>query len=97
VRSAFGIVLKPQGGPMVALATTGASPPQCFVDVTDPPLARMRTHHALHRDGEVACVPALITLLEPAAFLWNRLIARKQAEGEGSPLPAMVAFMPRPA
>jgi len=89
--------LKPKDGPKVILEITEASPPHRFVDVTHLPLARMRTAHEFRRDGDVTTVLVTITVSGPLAFLWDRLVARKQAEGAGSQLRAMIAFATRPA
>lgn len=89
--------LKPRGGPKVTLEITEASAPERFVDVARLPLARMRTSHEFRRDGDVTTVTQTITISGPLAFLWDRLVARKQAEGAGSQMQAMIAFSARTA
>jgi len=57
----------------------------------------MRTTHEFRRDGDVTTVVVTITVEGPLAFLWDRLVAREQAEGAGRPLRVMIAFAARSA
>jgi uncharacterized protein YndB with AHSA1/START domain len=73
--------LKPKGGPRVAMTVDAIEAPTLFVDVAHLPLARMRTAHNFERLPNGTRVRVTIETTGPLAFLWDRLVARKQAAG----------------
>src|SRR5215218_9486477 len=73
--------LTPRGGPRVRMVVEEASAPGAFTDVAHLPLARMRTRHELLACAEGTRVRVVIEVSGPLAFLWDRVVARKQAQG----------------
>jgi Polyketide cyclase / dehydrase and lipid transport len=74
-------MLQPKGGPRVKMEITAADEPRRFADVAHLPLAKMRTDHVFEEgDGETRMILTIV-VSGPLAFLWDRVIARKQAAG----------------
>ena len=73
--------LTPRGGPRVAMMVEATDAPRRFVDVAFLPLARMRTSHDFEPASDGTRVHLTIETSGPLAFLWDRLVARKQAAG----------------
>jgi uncharacterized protein YndB with AHSA1/START domain len=71
--------LKPKGGPTVSMSVETAEAPSRFVDVCHLPLAKMRTVHEFLEARDGSLVRVTIEGFGPLGFLWNRLVARKQA------------------
>jgi uncharacterized protein YndB with AHSA1/START domain len=90
-------VLKPRGGPRVAMTIEAAEAPTRFVDLSHLPLAKMRTSHELvaSADGRGTRVRIVIEVFGPLAFLWDRLVARGQAAGCEAQTRALAAFAER--
>lgn len=85
--------LKPKGGPHIAMRIVEATEPTRFVDLARLPLAKMRTSHvfASHPDGGTT-IDICIEIFGPLGFLWDRLVARKQAAGLAEHTQAFVSF-----
>lgn len=73
--------LTPKGGPRVAMTVDAIEAPTLFADVARLPLARMRTAHAFERLPHGTRIRVTIETTGLLAFLWDRLVARKQAAG----------------
>jgi len=73
--------LKPKGGPRVAMTVEAIEAPRLFADVARLPLARMRTRHDFERLSHGTRIRITIETTGFLAFLWDRLVARKQAAG----------------
>jgi ligand-binding SRPBCC domain-containing protein len=74
-------MLQPKGGPRVKMEITAADESRRFADMAHLPLAKMRTDHVFEeKNGETRMI-LTIAVSGPLAFLWDRLIARKQAAG----------------
>jgi hypothetical protein len=84
--------LKPKGGPEVAMEIVEASAPTRFVDVARLPLARMRTGHDFRETGDGTVVTVTIEVGGPLGFLWDRIVARAQAEGAAEQTRRFIAF-----
>jgi hypothetical protein len=74
-------VLRPRGGPNVRMKIVSADRPRCFVDCALLPLARIQTTHELRPQGGGTLVRSVIEISGPLGFLWDRLVARKLADG----------------
>jgi uncharacterized protein YndB with AHSA1/START domain len=84
--------LKPKGGPRVALSIEAAEAPRRFVDVAHLPLARMRTAHEFLVEPGGTRIRLTLEVWGPLAFLWDRLVARKQATEAPAQTAAFVRF-----
>ena len=84
--------LKPRGGPKVAMRIEAAQAPHRFVDVASLPLARMRTVHEFAAGERETLVTIVIEVFGPLAFLWDRLVARKQTAGTPGQTQRLIAF-----
>ena len=74
--------LRPKGGPNVRMRIVAAEWPSRFVDLALLPLARIQTtHELLPQAGSGTLVRSVIEVTGPLGFLWDRLVARKLAEG----------------
>lgn len=95
-RAGAEFALRPKGGPNVAMIVTEAESPSRFTDVARMPLARMRTSH-VYSDigGGRTRIRIEIETTGPLAWLWDRLVARKQAEGLPESTRAFVAYARR--
>jgi hypothetical protein len=69
-----------------------ADAPRRFADVALLPLARMRTMHEFIPSGAATTVRVTIEVSGPLAFLWDRIVARKQAAGAEAQTRRFVAF-----
>lgn len=86
-------VLRPKGGPNVPMRVTEARPPSVFEDVADLPLARMRTRHAYASDGAGGTAIRIeIETTGLLAWVWDRLVARKEAAGLPESTQRFVSF-----
>lgn len=85
-------ILKPKGGPQVAMRIEAAEPSRRFVDLAKLPLARMRTIHEFTDTGHHTLVTIAIEVFGPLAFLWDRLIARQQAADTARQTQRLIAF-----
>lgn len=81
VRAGARFTLKPKGGPKVSMLVEEADPPHRFTDVALLPLPRMRTSHVFTAAIDGTVVRISIEVSGPLTFLWDRIIARKQAAG----------------
>ena len=73
--------LRPKGGPNVRMKIVSTEPARRFVDLALLPLARIQTTHELLPQGGGTLVRSIIEVTGPLGFLWDRLVARKLAEG----------------
>lgn len=86
-------VLKPKGGPKTTLLVEQAVKGSRFADVSLLPLGRMRTVHDLVKVGEERTeIRLTIETSGVLGFLWDRLIAKKQARGAEQQAIALAAF-----
>ena len=92
VRAGARFSLKPKGGPKVRMRIEIAEAPNQFVDVALLPFARMRTSHSFTAAGKGAIVRVVIEVWGPLAFLWDRVVARKQADGAEAQTRRFLAF-----
>ena len=72
-------MLKPKGGPKVAMRIVEVEAPRRFVDLAFLPLAKMRTSTEFLPCANGTRVRVVIEVFGPLAFLWDRLLARKLA------------------
>ena len=85
--------LKPRGGPWVSLKVEAIEPPTLFRDVSKLPLARMRTSHRFAQaDTGRTRVEVEIVVSGPLAWLWDRVVARKQIAGTAAQTAEMAQF-----
>ncbi len=84
--------LKPKRGPKVAMEVVAMQPPTRFSDLARLPLARMRTDHQFSSRDAVTTVTVTISMSGPLAFVWDRVVARKQAAGAQVQTAAFLAF-----
>ena len=91
-RTGAAFVLKPRGGPKVAMQVEAAQAPHRFVDLARLPLARMRTVHEFARTESGTLVTIVIEVFGPLSFVWDRLVARKQAAGSAAQTQRLIAF-----
>ena len=84
--------LKPRGGPKVAMEIVEATAPTRFVDLARLPLGTMRTSHVFTPDAAGTRVDVRIEVWGPLGFLWDRVVARKQAAGAADQTRAFLAF-----
>jgi hypothetical protein len=84
--------LKPKGGPVVSMQVEAAEAPHRFVDVAHLPLARMRTVHEFASVGHETLITIVIEVFGPLGFLWDRLVARKQAADTAAQTQRLIAF-----
>jgi hypothetical protein len=84
--------LTPRGGPRVTLVVEAIEAPERFVDVARLPFARLRTTHDFERVAGGTRVRLTIETAGPLAFLWDRLVARKQAAGAAEQTRRFVDF-----
>jgi hypothetical protein len=73
--------LRPNGGPNVRMRIVAAEPARRFVDCAVLPLARIETTHELLPQAGGTLVRSTIAVSGPLGFLWDRLVARKLADG----------------
>jgi hypothetical protein len=74
-------VLKPKGAPAVKLTIEEFVPPHRFIDVTQFPLAQMRTVHEFIDTADGAEIQVTIQVQGVLGFLWKRIVAQKQVDG----------------
>jgi hypothetical protein len=84
--------LKPKGGPKVAMEIVEATAPTRFVDLSHLPLAKMRTSHEFTPVAGGARVDVKIEVWGVLGFLWDRIVARKQASGAANQTRAFLAY-----
>jgi hypothetical protein len=84
--------LKPKGGPKVAMEVTDMLQPTRFGDLARLPLASMATDHCFEPSGNGTRITVNIAVSGPLAFLWDRVVARKQAAGAEAQTAAFLAF-----
>lgn len=92
VRPGTRFSLKPKNGPKVQMRVELAAPPHRFTDVALLPLARMRTSHRFTAEGDQTRVETVIEIWGPLAFLWDKIIARKQALGAENQARSFLAY-----
>jgi hypothetical protein len=80
-RSGTEFWLKPKGAPAVKLAIEEFSPPHRFVDVTQFPLAQMRTIHEFSDTPTGTEIQVTVQVWGVLGFLWQKIVAQKQVEG----------------
>ena len=83
--------LKPRGGPRVRMEIVDATAPGRFVDLCHLPLAKMRTSHVFEPVPEGTRLRITIEVWGPLGFLWDRIVARKLADGLAAQAAAFVA------
>lgn len=88
--------LKPKGGPKVAMEIVTAVAPTTFIDLSRLPLGRMRTSHQFttQADGNTR-IDVKVEVFGPLAFLWDRIVARKQAAGAEEQMRAFISYAER--
>jgi hypothetical protein len=74
-------VLKPKGAPAVKLTIEEFVPPHRFIDVTQFPLAQMRTVHEFIDTADGAEIQVTIQVQGVLGFLWKGIVAQKQVDG----------------
>jgi Polyketide cyclase / dehydrase and lipid transport len=74
-------VLKPKGAPAVKLTIEEFVPPHRFIDVTQFPLAQMRTVHEFIDTAGGVEIQVTIQVRGVLGFLWKRIVAQKQIDG----------------
>jgi ligand-binding SRPBCC domain-containing protein len=84
--------LTPKGGPQVKMEITAAERPCRFGDVAHLPFAAMHTDHRFEQDGGRTLMTVTISVSGPLAFVWDRLVARKQAAGAAEHARAFLEF-----
>lgn len=84
--------LRPKGGPDVAMLIEAAEAPRRFVDLAKLPFARMRTSHEFTPEGRETLITIVIEVFGPLAFLWDRIIARRQAADTPQQTRRLIAF-----
>jgi hypothetical protein len=84
--------LTPKGGPRVSMEIEEASAPFRFVDISHLPLAKMRTTHAFTTTGAQTRIDVVIEVWGFLGWLWDRIVARKQAAGAAAQTLKFVAF-----
>jgi Polyketide cyclase / dehydrase and lipid transport len=72
-------MLKPKGGPKVAMRIEHVEAPRRFVDLAFLPLAKMRTSTEFLPAANGTCIRVTIEVFGPLAFFWDRVVARKLA------------------
>ena len=85
--------LTPRGGPKVSLSIEAAEGPSRFSDLAHLPLATMRTVHEFLPAPEGGTrIRVTLEVFGPLGFLWDRLVARKQAAGAEAQTRAFVRY-----
>jgi uncharacterized protein YndB with AHSA1/START domain len=84
--------LKPKGGPKVSMEIVEATAPARFVDLARLPLGRMRTSHVFTPDADGTRIDVKIEVWGFLGFLWDRVVARKQAAGAADQTQAFLAY-----
>jgi uncharacterized protein YndB with AHSA1/START domain len=84
LRAGSHFMLKPKGGPKVAMRIEQVEEPRRFVDLAYLPLAKMRTSTeflpcAISTGRNGTRIRIVIEVFGPLAFLWDRIVARKLA------------------
>jgi|307.fasta_scaffold256290_2 hypothetical protein len=81
LRAGSPFMLKPKGGPKVAMRIEAVEAPRRFVDLAFLPFAKMRTSTELLPGATAAStrIRVVIEVFGPLAFLWDRVVARKLA------------------
>jgi uncharacterized protein YndB with AHSA1/START domain len=72
-------MLKPEGGPQVQMTIVAAEAPSRFTDLAHLPLAKMRTDHEFIAEGTGTRIRLTLEVSGLLGFLWDRLVARKEA------------------
>lgn len=85
-------VLKPRGGPKTTMEITVMDRPMRFSDVAHLPLGKMRTDHRFEPGDDGTRVTVTISVSGPLAFLWDKIVARKQAAGAEAQTEAFLSF-----
>jgi polyketide cyclase/dehydrase/lipid transport protein len=84
--------LKPKGAPAVAMTVEAAEPFRRFVDVSHLALAKMRTAHEMEVVAGGTRLRLVIEITGLLAFLWDRVVARKQAAGAATQTQSLVRY-----
>ena len=79
LRAGSPFMLKPKGGPKVAMRIEEIESPRRFVDLAFLPLAKMRTATEFEPSAAGTRIRVVIEVFGPLAFLWDRIVARKRA------------------
>ncbi len=81
LRAGSPFMLKPKGGPKVAMRIEEVEAPRRFVDLAFLPFAKMRTSTEFLpvASGAGTRIRVIIEVFGPLAFLWDRVVARKLA------------------
>jgi len=85
-------VLKPKGGPKVAMTVETADAPRRFADCARLPFARMRTLHEFTSENGETLITIVIEVFGPLAFLWDRIVARNQAADAEKQTQRLITF-----
>jgi hypothetical protein len=80
LRAGSPFMLKPKGGPKVAMRIEAVESPRRFVDLALLPLAKMRTSTEFLPGASAGTrIRVVIEVFGPLAFLWDRIVARRLA------------------
>jgi ligand-binding SRPBCC domain-containing protein len=74
-------VLKPKGAPAVKLTIEEFVPPHRFIDVTQFPLAQMRTVHEFIDTVAGTEIQVTVQVRGVLGFLWKMIVVQKQVNG----------------
>jgi Polyketide cyclase / dehydrase and lipid transport len=80
-QSGAGFVLKPKGAPSVTLMIEEFAPPHRFIDITQFPLAQMRTVHEFIDTSAGTEIRVTVQVRGILGFLWRMIVAQKQVDG----------------
>lgn len=85
-------LLRPRGGPQVAMEIVEATAPRRLVDLAHMPLAKMRATHVFRSMAAGARFDVTIEVWGILGFLWDGIVARKQAAGAPEQTRAFIAY-----
>ncbi|MGH6835021.1 MAG: SRPBCC family protein [Methylocella sp.] len=84
--------LKPKGGPKVAMEIVEADAPTRFADIAHLPFGKMRTSHQFSESAGQTNVAVKIEVWGLLGFLWDRVVAQKQAAGAAEQTHRFIAY-----
>jgi hypothetical protein len=82
-------VLRPKGGPNVAIELISVEPLAAFTDVSRFPLARMYDVHEMRETPEGLKITSIIRVEGPLAWVWRKIVAEGVAAGVPAQLDAL--------
>lgn len=92
MRQGARFMLKPKDGPKVTMEIVEAIAPVRFVDIAHLPLAKMRTSHCFVESDAGTSVAVTIEVWGLLGFLWDRVVARKQAADAAEQTRRFIAY-----